>query len=77
MILNLIVLWSMGVSYSYAGMEIACPRGEQTDGTVDCYWIERWQANEGLPTRRELAPETSEPDLDEIRPLVAPKAVSN
>ncbi len=77
MTLNLIVLWSMGASYSYAGIEIACPRGEQTDGTVDCYWIERWEAIEALPGRREPDPEALEPDLDEIRPLAAPKTASS
>jgi len=75
--LNLVVVWSMDTSYSYAGLEIACPRGEQSDGRVDCYWITRWKAGEGLPTMRQPAPPSPEPDLDEIKPLVVPKVASN
>src|SRR5208282_293245 len=33
--LSLIVLWDMDTDYSYSGIEIACPRGERRDGSVD------------------------------------------
>jgi len=75
--LNLVVLWSMGPSYSYAGLEIGCPRGEQSDGRVDCYWITRWQAGEGVLAVRRPVPPSSEPDLDEIKPLAVPKVASS
>jgi len=77
MTLKLVVLWSMDNSYSYAGLEIACPRGEQSDGRADCFWIVRWQAAEGLSTLPQPVPLSSEPDLDEIKPIVAPKVASN
>ena len=77
MTLNLIVVWSMDSSYSYAGMEIACPRGEKNDGTVDCYWIERWNAMKEVSARSQQTPDSAETDLDEIRVLVSPKAASN
>jgi hypothetical protein len=75
--LNLVVLWSMDASYSFAGLEIACPRGEQSDGRVDCYWITPWQAGESVPTLRESSSPRPESDLDEIRPLVVPKVASD
>lgn len=77
MTLNLIVLWNMDDSYSYAGLEIACPRGEQKDGTVDCYWIARWETTVGRSVSSERIPVAAEPDLDEIRALGNPQAASS
>jgi hypothetical protein len=74
--LNLVVLWSMDASHSYAGMEIACPRGENSDGTVDCYWIAKWQSGKSTASVAPPTPTASEADLDEIKPVRPPRAAS-
>jgi len=75
--LNLVLLWDMDSSYSYSGLEVACPRGERNDGTVDCYWKERWKSIEVAPILPEQAPPTSEADLDEIRAFPTKVAASS
>jgi hypothetical protein len=75
--LSLVLLWSMDASYAYSRLEIACPRGEQNDGRVDCYWIVPWQAGDGSVTLRAPLTPTPEPDLDEIKPVVQPKVASS
>lgn len=75
--LSLVVLRSMDTAYSYSGLEIACPRGERKDGSVDCYWIARWQFIEGQSIPHQPQPLSPEPDLDEIKFVVAPKVASN
>jgi hypothetical protein len=74
--LKLIVLWNMNGDRSYAGIEIACPRGERSDRSVDCYWIHRWRPSESVLTNSSSPSVSSGSDLDEIRPLSAPRAVS-
>lgn len=65
--LSLVVLWSVDGEYSYRGMEIACPRMEREDGSVDCFWIAPWK--EGNLKSLPPSPPKSEQDLDEIKPL--------
>lgn len=45
-VLGLVVLWDIGIDQEFAGIQIACPRGERKDGTVDCYWVAPWGASE-------------------------------
>jgi hypothetical protein len=75
--LSLLVLWKMDSSYSYAGLEIACPRGERKDGTVDCYWITTWSAGQRLRSPTEQGPGGTNGDLDEIKLLTRPKTASS
>ncbi len=74
--LNLVLMWSMDSSHAYAGLEIACPRGEK-DGQVDCFWITRWQPGQTSGQVREQLPPALEPDLDEIQPVPQPKVASS
>jgi hypothetical protein len=69
MSLNLFVLWTMDRNYQYTGMEIACPRRTDKEGTIDCFWITKWHSDiQALPSTS--APSLS-PDLDEIKPIPA------
>jgi hypothetical protein len=70
--LNLIILWDVGTDYSYSGIEIACPRGERNDRTVDCFWKTRWERKSSLAKIRPSNPEEPGADLDEIRGRVTP-----
>jgi hypothetical protein len=74
--LNLVVLWDMDSNYSYTGLEIACPRRERDDGTVDCYWIAQWRTEEANVSRFEPDSPSLPSDLDEIRPLHGSKKAS-
>lgn len=72
--LGLVVLWDVDRDLEYSGMQIACPRGERENGTVDCFWIVQWQRRQGTAARRTVSPggEQSGSDSDfveEIRPL--------
>ena len=67
--MSLVLLWSIDDAFSYEGLEIACPRGERSDGSVDCYWIIPWLNRSIVPTDASLGPEPSEPDLEEIQSL--------
>lgn len=69
--LSLVVLWDVDSSYAYTGMEIACPRKERTDGSVDCFWIVPWKRTEEVKKMRESGPSNS--DLDDIRPKTTDK----
>src|SRR5882762_3669502 len=60
--LSLVVLWSLRDKFSFAGLEIACPRREREDGSVDCYWITAWRGDEGTTLIKETGPLT--PDAD-------------
>ncbi len=67
--LSLVVLWTLGNEYLFKEMEIACPRREREDGTVDCYWIASWRGNEGTVGVGRLEPVAADSDLDEIKPI--------
>lgn len=73
--LSLVVLWSLDGEYSYQGIEIACPRMEREDGSVDCFWIAPWKIEEGKSLRP--GPSKLEQDLDEIRPLAKLKKATS
>lgn len=66
--LKLVALWDVDDDLGYTGLEIACPRGELTDRSVDCFWTHRWSDE-----RRASGPvEQNTPDdsdLD-IRPII-------
>jgi hypothetical protein len=65
--LNLFVLWTMDREYQYTGMEIACPRRAEADGTIDCFWVTKWQGDtKTLVTTPVASPGA---DLDEIVPI--------
>lgn len=66
--LGLVVLWDLGQDYAYTGLEIACPRGERKDGTVDCHWTIKWESAEATRGRTGSTTTTPLADLDEIRP---------
>jgi hypothetical protein len=75
--LSLVVIWTLSDGFSYGGIEIACPRGERTDGSVDCYWITAWRGEDASPARRQGGPTASDLDLDEIRLLQKRKKASS
>jgi hypothetical protein len=66
--LKLIALWDVDSHYAYTGLEIACPRGELNDGTVDCFWTTRWSSS-GNHIAVNSIPADSELDLDEIEAI--------
>lgn len=67
--LNLFVLWMMDREYQYTGMEIACPRRADSEGTIDCFWIEKWRGDP--QTKPATANKDQSQDLDEIKPIPA------
>jgi len=65
--LKLVALWDIDTEYGYAGLEIACPRGEMEDRTVDCFWKSRW--SQAVSADQDAESATSEDgDLD-IQPM--------
>jgi hypothetical protein len=75
--LSLVVLWTLSEGFSYGGIEIACPRGERSDRSVDCYWITNWQGNQASSGSRRSDPLAPDLDLDEIRPIQKRKKASS
>jgi hypothetical protein len=75
--LSLIVLWDMDTDYSYSGIEIACPRGERRDGSVDCYWKVRWQRKSDASKTPKAGPSGPGGDLDEIKIVSPPKTATS
>lgn len=67
--LGLIVLWSLGSEYQLKGVEIACPKKEREDGSVECYWIAEWQGGQGSASIAQGGPTAPTPDLDEIKAI--------
>lgn len=66
--LSLVVLWNLDEDFNFERIEIACPRRERTDGTVDCFWIAPWFRQEALlEPCAELSESSS--DLEEIKPV--------
>jgi len=75
--LSLVVLWSLDDKFSLIGLEIACPRRERADGSVDCYWIAPWRRDDGRTLIKEAGPITPDADLDEIKPIEQRKKASS
>jgi len=75
--LNLVVLWTLNDDFSFRGLEIACPRREREDRSVDCYWIASWPGDEGSATIKEVGPMSPDADLDEIKPIEKLKKASS
>jgi hypothetical protein len=67
--LSLIVLWSLDGDFQFKGMEIACPKREREDGSVECHWIEDWQGAKGSASIAQVSPTPLGSDLDEIKPI--------
>jgi hypothetical protein len=62
--ISLVLLWDIDELFGYRTLEVACPRGERRDKSVDCYWIAPWTKNQNIPSHLPPEPETAEPDLD-------------
>jgi hypothetical protein len=67
--LSLVVLWTLADKFSFKEMEIACPRMELADGSVDCYWIAPWRFAEGSLGVNQVDSLAPDSDLEEIRPI--------
>lgn len=66
--LKLVALWDVDQDFGYVGLEIACPKGELEDRTVDCYWKSYWsQPAASAQDAGSQAASAEESDLD-IRP---------
>jgi hypothetical protein len=68
--LALVLLWDIDEEYKYLGLEVACPRTTKDDGTVDCFWIEKWDGgheSRAVPTAG--GPDNSGSDLEGIGPM--------
>jgi hypothetical protein len=65
--LRLVVLWDMDADHTYSKLEIACPRRERADGSVDCFWITPWQRQEQVQPRQ-IESDRSDSDLEDIKP---------
>jgi hypothetical protein len=67
--ISLVLLWSIDESFAYQGLEIACPRAERRDKSVDCYWIAAWDTRQSISPSLPPGSEGAESDLDDIRAL--------
>jgi hypothetical protein len=66
--LSLVALWNIDSDSNYLGLTIACPVNERPDKSVDCYWIAPWADGEPVTEKTPAQTESSEEDLDEVRP---------
>lgn len=66
--LTLVLLWDIDTEFNYDSLAVACPRTTRKDGTVDCFWIEKWARPDAAASRAAGTPETPTTDLDEITP---------
>jgi hypothetical protein len=64
--ITLVLLWDINDQYGYLGLEIACPRNTKKDGTVDCYWITRWNGSASAASPVETPPQAPDTDLEGI-----------
>lgn len=67
--LALVLLWDINEEYEYLGLEIACPRTTNNDGTVDCYWIEKWDGGSESRAVPTAGGPDSGSDLEGIDPI--------
>jgi hypothetical protein len=68
--LTLVLLWDIDEEYNYLGLEVACPRTTNSDGTVDCFWINKWDGGgESQAAPSGGGPENSGSDLEGIGPI--------
>jgi hypothetical protein len=67
--LTLVLLWDIDEEFNYLGLEVACPRATNSDGTVDCFWIAKWDGPkpQAIPVKAE--PMEPGPDLEGIAPI--------
>jgi hypothetical protein len=65
--IKLVALWDIDQDYEYLGLEIACPKGELEDRTVDCYWKAPWSTSPSAAFGGQIAP-AEDTDL-EIQPI--------
>jgi hypothetical protein len=72
--LTLVLLWDIDSEFNYSGLEVACPRTTRADGSVDCFWIEKWTGSEALSKAVANSPDGPESDLDEITPITRSEA---
>jgi len=72
--LTLVLLWDIDEEYKYLGLDIACPRTTNSDGTVDCYWITRWNRPEGIAGSDGTGSQGPNADLDEIKRIETDKS---
>lgn len=67
--LSLVVLWTLDNDLQFRGMEIACPKRERADGSVECYWLAEWCGVQGAISISQDDATTQVTDLDEIRAI--------
>jgi hypothetical protein len=72
--LSLVVLWDVDKNFKYLGLVVACPRTVNRDGSVDCYWIAKWEILEDESSHLSERVDTLDADLDDIR-LLEPQKV--
>jgi hypothetical protein len=72
-LLSLVILWEMDSDHKYVGMEIGCPRRTLADGSVDCFWIEKWDGSIGMAASETPKADGPDSDLEEIQPIEAVK----
>jgi hypothetical protein len=69
--LTLVLLWDIDEEFKYVGLEVACPRTTNSDGSVDCFWIARWNGGEQEAIPATVGPTIPGPDLEGIGPISA------
>lgn len=66
--LTLVLLWDVDDQFKYVSLEVACPRMTRKDGSVDCFWIAKWEGGAGAASSRTAPSDAPVTDLDEITP---------
>ena len=72
--LTLVLLWDIDEEFKYLGLEVACPRTAVSDGSVDCFWIAKWNGTEQEVIPATAGPTSPGPDLEGIAPIDANKS---
>ncbi len=67
--LTLVLLWDIDEEFQYLGLELACPRTANSDGSVDCFWIAKWNGTEEEAIPATAGPTKPSPDLEGIAPI--------
>jgi hypothetical protein len=67
--LTLVLLWDIDEEFKYLGLEVACPRIANGDGSVDCFWIAKWNGTEEGEIAATVGPAEPGPDLEGIVPI--------
>jgi hypothetical protein len=74
--LSLVLLWDINDEYNYLGLEIACPRTTNSDDTVDCYWITKWNDLPSIAVTSAPIPQGPDQDLEGITRIETDKSRS-